>query len=302
MDLQNFSCNFDTKNSRAARFGFEGPAKEVMDKTHAYVPGDEFPYHYKYEHMAITTDCVIFTWEDGMLKVLLIRRGNEPFKGAWAFPGGFLRIHETVQECALRELREETALEPSAIGELGVFSEPDRDPRERVVTIAFYGLVKPFSVLGGDDAERADWFPVSQIPPLAFDHKKIMDAAMERLRIDIHFKPVGFDLLDEEFSIPDLQNLYEAILGHKFDRRNFQRKMLATGILDEVSPEDDPQISLGIYMDNVVLETVEKDTREKGPRIGSGQKSVRPGRTPTRWRLNPENYEKMKEEGWKLEF
>ena len=130
-----------------------------MGKYFTYVPGAEFPYQYRYEHMAVTTDCVIFTYEYRQLKVLLVRRGAEPYKGSWAFPGGFLQMKETAREGALRELREETGLEPAAIGELGVFSDVDRDPRERVITIAYYALVKPSEVIGGDDADEAAWFP-----------------------------------------------------------------------------------------------------------------------------------------------
>lgn len=207
----------------------------IMDKTHTFVPGTEFPWRYKYEHMAVTTDCVIFTYDDWKLKVLLIRRGAEPCKDMWAFPGGFLKTDETAEQGALRELVEETALTPSSpIVQLGVFSDVNRDPRERVITIAFYALVKHADVLGGDDADEAAWFPVDELPQLAFDHEKIFKAAMEKLRRDIHFQPVGFDLLDSYFTIPDLQRLYEAILGVKFDRRNFQRKILASGVLDEV--------------------------------------------------------------------
>ena len=209
-----------------------------MGKNYTYKPGDPVPFQYRYEHMGVTTDCVIFTYEDWRLKVLLVRRGAEPFKGEWAFPGGFLRMDETAEQGALRELREETALVPSAIGQLGVFSDVHRDPRERVITIAWYALVKPHEVVGGDDAAEAAWFPVDDLPPLAFDHHMIFEAAMERLRRDIYFQPVGFDLLDDEFTIPDLQRLYEAILGVKFDRRNFQRKILASGILDSVGKEE----------------------------------------------------------------
>ena len=187
-----------------------------MDKTHTYVPGTKFPWRYKYEHMAVTTDCVIFTYDDWKLKVLLIRRGAEPCKDMWAFPGGFLKTDETAEQGALRALVEETALTPSSpIVQLGVFSDVNRDPRERVITIAFYALVKHADVLGGDDADEAAWFPVDELPPLAFDHEKIFKAAMEKLRRDIHFQPVGFDLLDSYFTIPDLQRLYEAILGVK---------------------------------------------------------------------------------------
>ena len=252
-----------------------------MGKNHIYVPGAEFPYQYRYEHMAVTTDCVIFTFEDRQLKVLLVRRGAEPFKGSWAFPGGFLQMDETAKEGALRELREETALEPAAIGELGVFSDVDRDPRERVITIAYYALVKPSEVIGGDDADEAAWFPTDKLPHLAFDHKKIFDAAMERLRRDIHFEPIGFDLLDETFTIPDLQHLYEAILGVKFDRRNFQRKIISSGILEEVSR-------------NAVPEFIADLNRhyQKG----------HTGRTASLFRLNRDRYERMKEEGGKTEF
>ena len=183
-----------------------------MGKNYAYVPGAEFPFQYKYEHMGVTTDCVIFTYEDRKLKVLLVRRGAEPYKGEWAFPGGFLRMDETAEQGALRELREETALWPSSIGQLGVFSDIDRDPRERVITIAWYALVKPSEVVGGDDADEAAWFPVDDIPPLAFDHGQILKAALEKLRRDIHFQPVGFDLLADELTTPARQRLYEPIL------------------------------------------------------------------------------------------
>lgn len=209
----------------------------AMAENYTYVPGAKYPHQYKYEHVAVTTDCIIFTYEDRNLKVLLIRRGLEPFKGEWAFPGGFLHINETAREGALRELFEETKLEDAPIRELGVFSDVDRDPRERTITIAWYALVRPHEVLGGDDAEEAIWFPIDELPKLAFDHAKIFQAAMERLRRDIHFEPVGFELLDDTFTIPDLQRLYEIILGKEFDRRNFQRKMMATGILEEAKEE-----------------------------------------------------------------
>ena len=115
----------------------------AMEKNYTYVEGAQFPYQYKYEHMAVTTDCVIFTYEDRKLKVLLVKRGGEPYKGQWALPGGFLKNDETAREGAMRELQEETGLVASAIGELGVFSDIDRDPRERVITIAWYALVRP---------------------------------------------------------------------------------------------------------------------------------------------------------------
>lgn len=191
-------------------------------------------YHYKYPHPAVATDCVVFGFDGKELKVLLIERGMEPFKGMWAFPGGFMHMDETAEECARRELKEETNLELSKVRELGCFSGVNRDPRERVISIAFYSLAKHSDVKGGDDAAKAKWWAIDDIPQLAFDHDYILRTAMKRLRQDIHFEPVGFDLMDEQFTIAELQRLYECILGVNFDRRNFYRKMLQTGVLKEV--------------------------------------------------------------------
>ena len=275
-----------------------------MGKNYTYVPGAAFPYQYKYEHMAVTTDCAIFTYEDWQLKVLLVRRGGEPYKGQWAFPGGFLKMDETAEEGARRELREETGLVPSAIGQLGVFSDVDRDPRERVITIAWYALVKPSEVVGGDDADEAAWFPVDNLPPLAFDHRKIFEAAMERLRRDIHFQPVGFDLLDDEFTIPDLQRLYEAILGVKFDRRNFQRKLLAAGILEEASPaEEYGALPESLFQKSSVLPGIISEALPVAADYGEPRaRKGRQGRPGLLFRLNRKKYAAMKEDGGKLEF
>ena len=194
----------------------------------------EETYTYKYPHPAVTTDCVVFGFNGQKLKVLLIERGMEPYKGMWAFPGGFMRINETAEECALRELKEETSLELKFIKQLGTFSAINRDPRERVVTIAFYSLARQSEVRGGDDAAGARWWSIDEVPQLAFDHDYILRQAMNRIRQDIHFEPVGFGLLEEQFTIADLQRLYENILGVHFDRRNFYHKILQTGILQEV--------------------------------------------------------------------
>lgn len=279
-----------------------------MGKTHTYVAGAEFPYQYKYEHMAVTTDCVIFTYEDWKLKVLLVRRGGDPCKGMWAFPGGFLRMDETAEQGALRELLEETSLSPSSpIVQLGVFSDVHRDPRERVITIAFYALVKPYEVVGGDDADEAAWFPVDNLPPLAFDHRRIFDDAMARLRRDIHFQPVGFDLLDDTFTIPDLQRLYETILGVKFDRRNFQRKILSSGILEEAPVNN--SVSYDSSMDCIAATPMaipEDDEEFAAPKMSpageSAKKKSRPGRKGLWFSLNRKRYEELKEDGLKQEF
>ena len=138
-------------------------------------------YTYKYPRPAVTTDCVVFAYDGPVLKVLLIERCNEPFKGKWAFPGGFLEMDETLEECVLRELKEETSLQPATVEQLHAFSSVHRDPRERVITVAFYTVVKLAEVRGGDDAGDARWFPVNQVPPLAFDHEEMFKMALEKV-------------------------------------------------------------------------------------------------------------------------
>ncbi|RHP64706.1 NUDIX hydrolase [Bacteroides sp. OF04-15BH] len=135
-------------------------------------------YTYKYPRPAVTTDCVVFTKEEEP-KVLLIQRGNEPYKGCWAFPGGFMNMEETAEECAVRELKEETGLTVNQIQQIGAYSKVDRDPRGRTVSIAYLAIVDaPIAVSGMDDAAKAAWFPLSSLPDLAFDHKDIMADAI----------------------------------------------------------------------------------------------------------------------------
>lgn len=191
-------------------------------------------YCYKYPHPAVTTDCVIFGFDGTRLKVLLIKRGIEPYKGRWAFPGGFINPEESAEQGALRELKEETGFTAEYVEQFHTYSNPERDPRERVITIAYLALVKIGEVKGGDDASEAGWFAIDKIPQLAFDHDLILRDAMARLRERIHFHPIGFELLPEKFTLKELQNLYEAILGIHFDRRNFAKKMLHLDILTQL--------------------------------------------------------------------
>lgn len=197
-------------------------------------------YQYKYPHPAMTADCVVFGFDGKQLHVLLIERGLEPYMGSWALPGGFMKIDETVEQCALRELKEETGVEDIYLEQFHVFSAVGRDPRERVVTVAFLALVRKsdFRLIAGDDAAGASWFELGKLPPLAFDHHDIIDMARKRLPELMRTKPIGFKLLDEKFSMNELQRLYEAVNGTTYDRRNFARKMSSTGLLrDEgVSP------------------------------------------------------------------
>ena len=145
---------------------------------------EEQTYTYKYPRPAVTTDCVVFRKEDGILKTLLIERGNDPYKGFWAFPGGFLNMDENAEQGALRELKEETGLKLEHIEEFGTFSTVDRDPRGRVISIAFYGITDQTEVKGGDDAAKAQWFPIDRVPPLAFDHDEMLERALARLHKD----------------------------------------------------------------------------------------------------------------------
>ena len=174
---------------------------------------EELKYHYKYPHPSVTTDCVIFGFDGTRLNVLLIERGNDPYKGCWAFPGGFQNMDESALEGAKRELYEETGLRDAYIHQFHAFSAPDRDPRERVISIAYFALVRLTDVKAGDDAAKAQWFPLDEIPPLAFDHDKMLREALKALRRMIHFEPIGVELLPENFTKTQLQSLYEAILG-----------------------------------------------------------------------------------------
>ena len=147
---------------------------------------EELKYHYKYPRPCVTTDCVVFGFDGAKLNVLLIERGIEPYKGHWAFPGGFLNMDETALQGAKRELYEETGLKDAYIHQFHAFSEVNRDPRDRVITIAYYALVRISEVKAGDDAAKAQWFPLDKVPPLAFDHDKILRMATNELRRQIH--------------------------------------------------------------------------------------------------------------------
>ena len=231
-----------------------------------------------YWHPAVTTDAVVFGFdkEEKSLQVLLIKRGKAKsgetpaFEGYWALPGGFLRMDETALEGAKRELFEETGLKDAYIQQFHTYTDPQRDIRDgaRVITIAYYALVKNSEVKGGDDAAKAQWFPCDKVPSLAFDHLMILREAEKALRRQIHFEPIGFELLPEPFTMTELQRLYEAILDVKFDRRNFCNKMLKLGILNH-------------------LEETRLMPNKKEAFL---------------YTFNPESYSELKDKGFRLEF
>ena len=181
----------------------------------------------------MTVDIVIFTLRESSLQVLLVKRGVPPFEGQYAIPGGFIREGESLEEAALRELYEEAGVRNVFLEQLYTFGDPKRDPRGRVITVAYYALIASdkLSLVAGADAAEAQWFPVSDLPPLAFDHRSILDYALERLRNKLEYTTVGFQLLAEKFTLGELQAVYEAILGRPLDKRNFRRKIALLGIL-----------------------------------------------------------------------
>ena len=191
------------------------------------------PHTYQYPRAALTVDCVVFGYDEGELKVLLIERGLEPFKGRWALPGGFVRVEETLDEAARRELAEEARLNDVFLEQLYTFGTVDRDPRERVVSVAYYALVKlsDHRAKASTDAANAEWFAISQAPKLAFDHREILAVAFARLKGKVRYQPIGFELLPPKFTLSQLQHLYEAVLETELDKRNFRKKVLSFRLL-----------------------------------------------------------------------
>jgi 8-oxo-dGTP diphosphatase len=194
------------------------------------------PFSYEYPRPSLTVDCVVFGLDDEDLKVLLIQRDLPPFEGQWALPGGFVRMDETLEDAAKRELREETGLTNVFLEQLYTFGEIDRDPRERVVTVAYYALanIRDHRVQAATDARRAAWFAVEDTQALAFDHPRILQVALDRLRGKVRYQPIGFELLPAKFTLRQLQHLYETILDRPLDKRNFRKKILGMGILLEL--------------------------------------------------------------------
>lgn len=230
----------------------------------------EGKYIYEYPRPAVTTDCVIFGFDGDELKVLLIKRGIEPFKNYWALPGGFIELDEDADTCAKRKLEQETGLDEIFMEQLYTFSSVDRDPRYRVISIAYYALVKlsDFRPKAGNDTFQVEWFPLSAIPAIAFDHEQILEKAVTRLKGKIKYKPIGFELLPEKFTMPELLHLYQIVLQLKLDDRNFRKKILSYNLLIDTGE-------------------VQKGARNRAPKL---------------YRFDKERYEALSKQGFYFEL
>lgn len=227
-------------------------------------------FTYDHPRPALAVDCVVFGLDDEDLKVLLIQRDLDPFKGRWALPGGFVHEEEGLEDAARRELQEETGLDRLFLEQLYTFGEPGRDPRGRVVSVAYYALVKlsDHKVRAATDAREASWFPVWDTPALAFDHDRILQVALARLKGKVRYQPLGFELLPPKFTLTQLQRVYETILERQLDKRNFRKKLLAMDLLVE-------------------LDEVEQDVAHRAARL---------------YRFDRRKYQQLEKEGFNFEL
>jgi 8-oxo-dGTP diphosphatase len=225
---------------------------------------------YEYSRPALTVDAVVFGLDDEDLKVLLIRRALEPFQGKWALPGGFVRVEESLEDAVRRELHEETGIPQLFLEQLYTFGDVDRDPRERVVTVAYYALVKlsDHRIKAATDARDVAWFAVSEARGLAFDHDRILAVALERLKGKVRYQPIGFELLPPQFTLSQLQRLYETVLETRLDKRNFRKKILGMDFL-------------------VALDEVQKDVAHRAARL---------------YRFDRKKYQQLQKRGFNFEI
>jgi len=193
-----------------------------------------------YEQPGVTVDLVIFTVDDKKLKVLLVRRANEPFEGYWSIPGGFLKKGESLEEAASRVMEEKTGVREVYLEQLYTFGRPDRDPRARIITVTYFALIPWMRLIQPGSRKISDlaWFSVDDVPELAFDHMEILRRAVTRLRAKVSYSSIVYGLLPEAFRLSDLQKMYEIIINEKLDKRNFRKRMLATGLLEETGKKE----------------------------------------------------------------
>jgi len=208
-------------------------------------------YSYEYPHPAVTTDVVIFTIRENTLKLLLIKRGGEPYQGKWALPGGFVNLDEDLEAGARRELEEETGVSGVYLEQLYTFGHPERDPRERVITVAYYALIPSDKVQlrAATDAEAVGWFGLNELPELAFDHRDILAMAHQRLSAKLDYSTIAFQFMADMFTLSELQQVYEIILQEEIDKRNFRKWVLAMERIEETGEErrDGPHRPAKLY-------------------------------------------------------
>lgn len=192
-------------------------------------------YQYDYPHPAVSVDIVVFTIENDELKVLLIQRGLEPFEGQWALPGGFVGINEGLGTAAKRELKEETGVSAAHLEQLHTFGRPDRDPRERVISVAYYALIPParLSLSATTDARDAQLYSINALPTLAFDHARILGRARQRVKEQLNDSDIAYQLLPKTFTMFELRRVHELFLGEEVDKRNFLKKIIALDQIEE---------------------------------------------------------------------
>lgn len=193
-----------------------------------------------YEQTAVTVDLVIFTVNQDRLNALLVKRASEPFSGCWSIPGGFLRKGETLEQAAQRVMEEKTGVKEAYLEQLFTFGRPNRDPRARIITVTYFALI-PWKRLAQPDSSKVidvGWFTAEEVPVLAFDHREILDFAVNRLQAKAGYSSIVYGLLPEAFRLSDLQKVYEVIMNHSFDKRNFRKRMLASGLLEETGKKD----------------------------------------------------------------
>jgi 8-oxo-dGTP diphosphatase len=198
----------------------------------------------------ISIDCVVFGFEQSVLEILLIKRAANPHKGNWALPGGFIKKEELVEDAAKRILKVTTGVSDIYLEEVAVFDQTDRFPLWRVFTIGHFALISPehYKLTTGIDSTDVKWFEVSKLPELHFDHKHIIEVALRKLRSSVRYKPIGFELLPEKFTLPQLQTLYEVILGKKLDKRNFRKKIMKMDLLKRLKEKDQNNIRRAAYL------------------------------------------------------
>ena len=197
------------------------------------------PYTYEYPHPAVSVDIVIFSVRNDQLNVLLIKRAQAPYRGEWALPGGFVNIDESLKRAAWRELKEETGVNAVYLEQLYTFGHPERDPRERVISVAYFALIPSdkLELRAASDAEGVGWFAIDEVPALAFDHAKILKKALARLAAKLEYSTIAFQLMPETFTLSELQHVYEVISRVPIDKRNFRKRILALNVIEPTGEE-----------------------------------------------------------------